>query len=89
MNCTHLSIEERICIAKLYRKNYSFRQIAEFLSRSASTISREISRNRSVKGVYQPGIATKKYRIRKHYCQKGGMVSDEEKEYIEEKLYAT
>lgn len=51
MKYHHLSFEERFCIEKMYRAGSAIRSIAEFLSRSANTISREIKKN-SVNGVY-------------------------------------
>lgn len=43
---THLSLDERIEIEKHYDRDFSIRQIAVRLGRSASTISREIRRGR-------------------------------------------
>lgn len=51
MSYTHLSPEERFCIVKMLYEKKSIRFIAQFLSRAASTISREIKRN-SVDKVY-------------------------------------
>ena len=45
MSHTHLSVEERLCIVKMLYEKKSIRTIAKFLSRSPSTISREIKRN--------------------------------------------
>jgi IS30 family transposase len=40
-----LQPEDRMTIASLKQQNYSIRQIASMLQRSASTVSRELSRN--------------------------------------------
>ena len=45
MSYSHLSVEERLCIVKMRYENHSIRRIANFLSRSPSSISREIKRN--------------------------------------------
>ncbi len=52
MSYTHLTLEERYCIAHMYMAKFSIRQIAERLNRSPSTISREIKRNNRVYGPY-------------------------------------
>lgn len=51
MKYHHLSFEERFCIEKLYSVDTEIRRIAEFLSRSPNTISREIKKN-TVEGIY-------------------------------------
>ena len=51
MSYTHLTPHERFCIAHMYCAKYSIRLIARRLNRSASTISREVKRN---KGAYSP-----------------------------------
>lgn len=57
----HLRDEERFCIEKLYAAGSAIRRIAEFLGRSANTISREIGRN-SVRGLYDADKAKRKSR---------------------------
>lgn len=52
-----LSLEERCAIAGLHTDGQSIRQIAARLDRSASTISRELKRNRGVRVGYQPVYA--------------------------------
>jgi len=49
-----LSPDERHKIARLQEAGNSIRQIAASLGRPASTVSRELKRNRSVKGIYEP-----------------------------------
>jgi len=51
MSYSHLSLEERLCIVKMCYENKSIRAIARFLSRSPSSISREVKRN-SINKVY-------------------------------------
>lgn len=55
----HLSSEERFFIEKMYSAGSTIRRIAEFLSRSVNTISREI-RKHSVKGIYTADKARQK-----------------------------
>lgn len=78
MKYHHLSFEERFVIEKLYCAGSAIRRIAEFLSRSVNTISREIRRN-SVRGVYTAEKAkqkssTKRWRA-KRQCLKVAMSS--------------
>ena len=92
MNYRHLSIEERCCIRQYYNEGISYRKIAELIGRSASTICREINRNRSfmnVKPAYYPHTAQKKYLLRRSYCHRGMYWNEEVIAYIYEKLKAT
>jgi len=52
-----LSLEERCSIARLHEAGQSKRQIAAALDRSASTIAREMKRNRGTQASYQPAYA--------------------------------
>lgn len=56
-NYHQLTLEERQRIAELYRKGESIRQITTAMDCSASTISREISRNATSQAAYQPMYA--------------------------------
>ena len=49
----HLNKEERYSISALLRRGFSLRDIAKDLGRSASTLSRELHRNRVIK-TYDP-----------------------------------
>ena len=92
MSYIHLTIEERCCIREYYKNGKSFREIARLIGRSASTISREIKRNRTYlhdKTSYYPHTAQKKYLLRRSFCHRGGVISEEAKEYIERKLRET
>jgi len=74
----HLSSEERFVIEKLYCAGSAIRRIAEFLSRSVNTISREIRKN-SVNGMYTALKAKQKMSMRrwraKQQCLKVSMNS--------------
>ena len=78
MKYHHLSFEERFVIERLYGAGSAVRSIAEFLGRSANTISREI-RKHSVNGVYAADKAKHKaYACRwraKQQCMKVAMSS--------------
>ena len=52
MPYTHLTPQERYCIAHMHMHKMSLRTIADRLSRSPSTISREIKRNKPKYAVY-------------------------------------
>jgi IS30 family transposase len=60
-----LTIEERCEIACLQRNGRSLRQIAATLDRQPSTVAREIRRNGSQGGNYQPGYADQQSRARR------------------------
>ena len=51
MSYSHLTSEERFCIAHKNNAKFTIRCIAKHLSRSPSTISRELKRN---KGMFSP-----------------------------------
>lgn len=44
---THFTLEERKSLQEFLKEGYSFRKIAELLGRNVSSISREVSRNKS------------------------------------------
>ena len=52
-----LSLDERSLLACLHTSGQSIRQIAASLDRAASTISRELKRNRSHQAGYRPAYA--------------------------------
>jgi IS30 family transposase len=60
-----LSLEERCAIARLQAEGRSIRQIAADLDRAASTIARELKRNRSAGPCYRPGFAQEQSRARR------------------------
>ncbi len=65
MSYYHLNPAERFCIYKLHVEQKGIREIARFISRSPSTISREIKRNTLHPGGYWCGSAQKLARERK------------------------
>jgi IS30 family transposase len=60
-----LSLEDRCEIARLQTDGHSVRQIAAALDRSASTISRELRRNRGREVGYKPSYAHEQTRARR------------------------
>ena len=65
----HLSITERESIWESVLRGKSFRQIADELGRSVSTISREMKRNQGQCG-YRPSEAQKSYTHRRLRCRR-------------------
>jgi transposase, IS30 family len=58
MSYSHLNKEERKVVYFMReRQGLTLRTIARALGRSASTISRELQRNRDVRGEYHPDMA--------------------------------
>ena len=62
---TQITIEERCEISRLLEYGFSIRKIASALDRSPSTITREIRRHSSSKGIYQPLYADQQSRARR------------------------
>ena len=60
----HLSLEERCSIARLQADGWSIRKIAASLDRPASTIARELKRNRGSTVGYKPAYAQEQTRAR-------------------------
>lgn len=65
MSYSHLSSNERYCIYYLSLRNHTIRDIADSIDRSASTVSREIKRNKESNGVYWYKSANKYAKERK------------------------
>lgn len=85
---THIKKAERLEIAILLNKKYSYREIAGVLKRSVSSISEEI-RKKSVNGIYDPIKANHKAYVKRKHSKYQGMkvASDLElRNYVEEKL---
>ncbi len=57
MPYSHFTLDERIILLQLLKKQYSLRNISDILGRNVSSISRELSRN-TVNGSYNPYVAT-------------------------------
>ncbi len=56
MPYSHLTLQERYCIAHMHMHKMSIRTIATRLSRSPSTISRELKRNKLNSGVFMCSV---------------------------------
>lgn len=85
---SHIKKAERLEIAILLNKGYSYRDIARAVKRSVSSISEEINNN-SVNGAYDPDKANHKAHVKRKYSKYQGMkvVNDLELwSYIEDKL---
>ena len=68
-NYSHLSAEERAVIMIEHRKESSVRSIAQLLGRSASTVGRELTRNRDAsRPHYDATQAASAYRVRRERC---------------------
>lgn len=67
---THFTLEERIKLQELRKKNLSIRAIARELGRSPSTVSRELKRNRNKNGSYNYWRATVLYITRRKNSHK-------------------
>ena len=84
----HVEKAERLEIAILLKKGYSYGDIAGALNRDKGTISREIEKN-STNEIYDPEKADHKARVKRLYSKYQGMkvVSNKElRNYIEEKI---
>lgn len=85
---SHIKKAERLEIAILLKKGYSFRNIADAINKSASSVSREINHN-SVKGEYNPEKANLKSYVKRKYSKFQIMKIVQNKKlwnYIEEKI---
>lgn len=82
MSYKHITIEERACIKKMKSEGSSLREIAKYLERSPSTISREIKRNKGQNGVYHPVTAQRLYYERKDNCGRKISLNYEIQRYI-------
>lgn len=89
-NYQHLKKTERLEIAILLKKGYSYREIANALKRSKSTLAYEINLNK-VNGVYDPVKANQKAKTRRKYSKYQGMKIVDNldlRNYVEEKIKA-
>lgn len=84
----HFTMAEREQSMVLLAQGKSLRAIAQELGRSASTISRELSRNRNKDGSYSASAAERKYHARRKRCgRKAKLLADGEmRQYVESKL---
>lgn len=72
----HLSITEREKILVLRTEGKKLREIAGEMGRSASTISREVTRNSHSKQRYSAVEAERKYRTRRKNCKRHKLLSN-------------
>ena len=85
----HFSTEERESLLVMLTKNMKRSEMAKALGRSASSISRELKRNRSEDGSYSPFRAENAYRARRRSCGRKRKLDDPElKAAVEENLKA-
>ena len=82
MKTSRISIEEREKILYYLSQDASYRQIAQYLNRSHTTISREIKRNRK-EGEYSPSFAEGRIRSRFSQCERKRKI-DQNLELFEE-----
>ncbi len=63
----HLTKEQRYVITAMHKNGFSQKSIAEEIAVSPSTISRELSRNRTKQGSYHPEKANELAQERKEH----------------------
>lgn len=84
----HITKTERLEIAILLEKNYSYRDMAKALGRHHTNISREIKKN-STSGIYDPRKANHKAYVKRKYSKYEGMrivCKPRLQDYVEAKL---
>ncbi|EPV3036360.1 transposase, partial [Pseudomonas aeruginosa] len=69
MSYSELSVEERATIQIGHAQGFSLRRIARLIHRSPSTISREVRRNRDVRGGYSAHVAQQQMKARRRVCR--------------------
>lgn len=74
----HLTIEERESLYLWINQGKSIRWIAGELKRAASTISREIKRNKTSHRPYSPSRAQRRYQRSKRNCGRSSILADRE-----------
>lgn len=83
----HLTIEERDLIAVRNAEGIGQEEIAKEIGRSPSTISREIKRNKSSKGLYLAAEADKQAKERKSEAHQKTRIPDEfTRKYLEDRI---
>jgi IS30 family transposase len=83
----HITSEERDLIAVRHAEGKGQEEIAKEIGRSVSTISREIRRNKSSKGIYLATEADKQAKARKSKAHQRTRIPDEfTRKYIEDKI---
>lgn len=83
----HLTVKERDLIAVRHAEGIGQEEIAKEIGRSTSTISREIKRNKSSKGLYLAAEADKQAKERNSKAHQKTRIPDKfTRNYIEEKI---
>ncbi|MPM75685.1 IS30 family transposase ISSlu1 [bioreactor metagenome] len=86
----HLTIDERESIWELCHEGKGPQEIGRRISRSASTISRELARNSYLLNgktkVYRPSTAQRKYAARRERCRRRELLEDEGLQTLVERL---
>ena len=82
MNYKPLTGNERYTIYAMNKAGHSEKEIAEWLARSASTISRALRRNRDLRG-YRPAEAQRLSQARRREAHKARKITTEVREWIE------
>lgn len=86
MNYKQLTQEERYQIYALIKANHNQKEIAKILERSASSISREIKRNKGLKG-YRPKQAQRLMLERRLMASKSTKITSVVKRWIDDLLF--
>lgn len=82
MSYTHFTLSERFCLQDFLNQGKSFREIAKLMSRSPSSISREVRRNFSKqKKHYNAHRATVLYIIRRRKCVRKAIIQKDSRLY--------
>ena len=83
----HFSIDEREKILILRKEGKNIRAIAILMNRAASSISREIKRNKSYKAEYSAVLAERKYIQRRKNCKKQRLLDNFERLELVKNLF--
>jgi IS30 family transposase len=68
---THFTMEQRISLSDMFLQGKSQTEMAEELAVHKSRVCRELKRNRTPKGRYEPHYADARYRHRRKRCVRG------------------
>jgi IS30 family transposase len=88
MTYTHLTQDERHQTAILAKARHGQNAIAQLMNRHTSTISRELRRNRGLRG-YRPKQAHEFSKARMRACENGHRVADKTWAVVEATLEET
>lgn len=82
----HLTIEERESLYLMRGQGKGVRAIARELGRAASTISRELARNKKSHRPYRPSAAQRRYETCRKSCGRKPVLADEDKREVVRRL---